>query len=89
MNNTHNSQVLNRPRLLNILQRPLQILQLLINFSFRLFRTLDCLGFKSLNGFHLSTQIISGRFEPFHSRLDFVNDALILELRSVLCKVHA
>ncbi len=76
---TYHSQLIKRPRTLNIPQRLLQILQLLINLPLRLLRTLHSLRLKSLNRLNLSIHIILLDLEVIELFLDIGDDVGVAE----------
>lgn len=85
--NTYNSEILERPGLLNVFQCLVQILQFLINDTLRLLGALDSLCLESLNGLHLSLNIIGGWLEGLELLLDIVDDGLVLEDAAVVGEI--
>lgn len=84
---TYHSQILKRPRLLNIPQRLVQILQLLIDYTLRLLSALDSLRLKRLDRLQLPGHIVRSRLEGLELLLDGVDDGAVLELVAVLGEV--
>jgi len=78
---TYHSQILKRPRLLDILQRLLQVPQLLIHPPLRLLRILHRLRLKRLDRLELPPHIVRLRLEGLHVALDLVDDGLVLQHR--------
>jgi len=85
--NTYHSELIKRPRLLNILQCCLQILQLQINTSLGRLGILHSLCLKSLNRLNLSPNIVCRRLERIEMLLNLVNNGLVLQNRTVVCEV--
>jgi hypothetical protein len=75
------------PRLLNILNRLLQILQLLPNLLLRLLSTLDRLPLKRLNPLQHSRDIIRHGLETPCRLFNLINDLCVLEDAVVVGKV--
>ena len=84
---THNSQILQRSRRLNVIQRLLQFPQFLIHPPLRLLRALHSLHFKRLNGFDLSIHIVRSRFEGLDVSFDLVDDPSVAEGAAVTLEV--
>ena len=84
---THNSQILERSRRLDVLQRRLQFPQLVVYFALRLLRALDGLHLKRLDGFDLPVHIVRGRFECLEVSFDLVHYAGVVEGAAVVLKV--
>lgn len=87
--NTYDSEIFKRPRLLNVLQRLLQIPQLLINHTLRLLCRLNSLSLEALNSLDLPVHIVRLGLESLELLLDVIDDGLVLEDRSVVGEVHA
>ncbi len=73
---------------MNVLQCLVQIAQLPVYYRLGLFRALDRLAFKRLNGFYLPAHIISCRLERTELLLDIVDDGLVLKDAAVLAEVN-
>jgi hypothetical protein len=84
---TYHSEILKWPRLLNILQCLLQILQFHINSALRLLGILDGLLFKRLDSLDLPSHIICLVFEVLKVVLDLADYGLVLEDLTVVGKV--
>ncbi len=84
---TYNSQLIKRPRRLNILQRLRQRLHLMIHPPLRLLRALHRLSLKRLDGFQLPAHIIRHRLEGFEMLFDFINHGAVVERGSVFGEV--
>lgn len=84
---TYNSQILKTPRALNILQRPLQILQLLLHNPLRLLRTLHSRRLERLNGLDLPSNIDLLDSKVLEGLFHLVDDALVLEQGAVVLEV--
>lgn len=84
---THNSQLLKRPRLLDILQRNIQALQLVVYIRLRLLRAFDGLRLKGLDGLDLPSHVVRHRLEALHVTLDFVHDGPVRQHGAVLREV--
>jgi hypothetical protein len=80
---TYHSEILKRPSLLNVPQRLLQILQLLINHGLGVLRALDSLGLERLDGLDLAAHVVRGRLEGLELLLDLVDDGRVLERAAV------
>lgn len=85
--NTYHSEILERPGLLNVLQRLVQILQFLVNHALRLLGALDGLCLERLNGLHLSLNIVGGWLEGLELLLYIVDDGLVLEDSAVVGEI--
>ena len=84
---TYNSELIKRPRRLNIRQRLLQILQLQIDSALRLLGILHRLHLERLDGLDLAAHIISSRLEGGEVLLDLVDHGCVLEDRAVVREV--
>jgi hypothetical protein len=84
---TYHSEILEWSRLLNILQRLLQILQLQINTSLRLLSILQGLRLKSFNRLNLSSNIVCRGLERIEMLLDLVDDGLVLQDGTIVSEV--
>ena len=87
-NSTYHSQILKRPRLLNILQRLLQIHQLPIHQSLGLLRILHRLRLKSLNRLDLPPHIIRHGLERLDVLFNLVDHGLVLERGAVTGEIE-
>jgi len=85
--NTYNSEFIKRPRLLNIPQRLVQILEFDIDLLLRVFRGFDSLGLERLDGLDLARDVVFLWLERGKLALDFVDDGRVLERRAVLGEV--
>jgi hypothetical protein len=86
--NLINGKVLKRSRLLNVLERLLQILQLQIDLVLGSLGVLDGLDFESVNGLELTAHVVGGGLEGGEALLDLVNDGLVLEKGAVVAEVN-
>lgn len=86
--NTYHSQLIKRPSALNILERLLQILKLLINLRLRSLSALHSLRLKRLNSFDLPVDIILLDLEPLELFLDVLHDVLVAQVLAVVFEVH-
>lgn len=84
---THHSEILKRPRRLDVLQRSLQILQLRINLALGLLGALDSLSLVGLDGLDLTVDIVLLDGEAGELLLNVVNDGLVLEHGAVVAEV--
>ena len=84
---THNGQILKRSRRLDVLQRRIQLPQLVIYLALCLLRALDGLHLKRLDGFDLPVHIVRGRFKRLEVAFDLVHDAGVVEGAAVLLEV--
>ena len=84
---TYNSQLIKRPRRLDILQRLRQRLHLMIHPPLRLLRALHRLSLKRLNRFQLPAYIIRHGLEGFEMLFDFIDHGAVGERGSVFGKV--
>ena len=87
--NTHHSELLERSRTLNILQRLLQILQLSIDLALGLLSALHSLRLKRLNGLDLSVHIILLDLKAVHILLELSDDVLVLEGIAIVGEVDS
>lgn len=85
--NLVDGELVKRPRVLDVLQRLLQILQLPVDHGLGLLGALDSLGLESLNGLDLPAHIVGLGLEGREALLDFVNDGGVLEDRAVVAEV--
>lgn len=85
--NTHYSQVVNRPCLVDILQCAFQTLHLRIHALLRVLGALHRLGFKCINGFQLPIEILFDWLESFEVTLNLINDRCILQLGTVIGEI--
>jgi len=84
---TYHSEVLERPGGLDVLQRLLQAVQLLVDLALGLLGVLDGLSLKRLDGLELAVQVVRRRLEVLEGVLDLVDDGLVLEHPAVVVKV--
>lgn len=84
---TYNGEILKRPSLLNVLQRLLQILQLLINHGLGLLCALHSLGLECLDGLNLARDVVGGGLESLELLLDVVDDGRVLQHGAVVGEV--
>ena len=84
---TYHSQLINRPRLLDIPQSPVQIGQLPIDDRLRLLRALHRRRLKRLDSLDLPPDIVRRRLVWLHLPLDLVHDGLVVEYAAVVLKV--
>ena len=84
---TYNSEIVEWPGLLNVLEGLLEIAQLLVNDGLGLLCALDGLGLESLNGLDLPSYVVCLGLECVELLLDIVDDGLVLEDAAVVGKV--
>lgn len=87
LSNTHHSEVLKRSRSLDVLERLLQILQLLINLALGLLSSLDGLRLECLDRLDLPVDVVLLRGEGVELLLEVVDDGLVLEDAAVVAEV--
>lgn len=85
--NPYHSQILKRPRRLNVRQSLLQILQLRIHLALGLLGTLHSLRLKGLDRLDLSRYIHLLDRERIELLLNVRDDVLVLQLRAVVGEV--
>jgi hypothetical protein len=85
--NTYHGELIKWSRLLNILQRLLQILQLQINTSLGLLGIFQSLRLKSLNRLDLSPNIVCRGLEGIEMLLNLLDNGLVLQNRTVVYEV--
>ena len=85
---TYNSEIVEWPGLLNVLEGLLEIAQLLVNDGLGLLCALDGLGLESLNGLDLPSYIVCLGLECVELLLDVVDDGLVLEDAAVVGEVN-
>lgn len=86
---TYNSQLIEWPRGLDILQRLAQRLNLLIHSPFRLLRALDRLSLKRLNGLQLPVHIIRHGLELLEMLFDLVDHGSVVERGPVFGEIDS
>ena len=84
---TYHSQLINRPRLLDIPQSPVQIGQLPIDDRLRLLRALHRRRLKRFDGLDLPPDIVRRRLVRPHLPLNLIHDGLVVEDAAVVLKV--
>lgn len=84
---THHSEVGKRPGVLNVLERLLEIAELLVDNGLGLLGALQGLCLEGLNGLDLPAHIVRLRFEGVELLLDVVDDGLVLEDATVVLEV--
>jgi hypothetical protein len=84
---THHSEVSKRPGVLNVLERLLEIAQLLVDNGLGLLGALQGLCLEGLNGLDLSAHIVRLGLESVELFLDVVDDGLVLEDAAVVLEV--
>lgn len=84
---TYHSEILERSRSLNVLERLAQIRQLGLNAALGLLRALDGLGLEGIDGLELAVQVIRRGLEVLEVILDLVDDGLVLQGSAVIVKV--
>jgi len=84
---TYHSQVLKRPRRLDILQRLLQVPQFGLHLPLGLLRVLHRLALERLDRLQLLADIVRRGLEALVVALDLVDDGLVLERRAVVVEV--
>jgi len=89
MSNTHHSEILKRSRSFDVLERLLQILQLLIDLALGLLSGLDGLRLEGLNRLDLSVDIVLLWLESAELLLEVVDDGLVLEHAAVVREVDS
>lgn len=83
----YHSKILERPRLLDILQRLLQIHQLLVHKPLGLLRLADSLRLESLDRLDLAGDVVGCRLEALECLLDLIDHGLVLQRRAVVGEV--
>ncbi len=84
---THHREVLKRPRLVNVLERALEVLQLEVHLALGLLGVLHRLRLKRLDGAQLPRHVVRGRLERLEPLLNLADDGLVLQRGAVLGKV--
>jgi hypothetical protein len=84
---TYNSEVGERPGVLDVLQSFLEVAQLLVDNGLGLLGALHGLGLESLNGLDLPSYIVCLGLEGLELLLDVVDDLLVLEDAAVVAEV--
>lgn len=84
---TYNSEVGERPGVLDVLEGLLEIAQLLVDDGLGLFCALDGLGLESLNGLDLPSYVVCLGLERLELLLNVVDDGLVLEDAAVIAEV--
>lgn len=84
---TYHGEILKRPCLLNVLERLLQVLQLLVDHRLRLFRRLHSLGLEGLNGLDLPVDIVRLGLEGVEASLNLIDNGSVLENGAVVREV--
>ena len=86
---THHCELIERPGILDVLQRLLQILQLLIHNALGLLGTLQRLGLESLNCLDLPCHIDSLGLEVVESLLDLIHNGGVFQDAAVVGEVDS
>lgn len=81
------TQIIGQPRLINVLDRLIQINKLFGNLLLRLLGILDGLGLKLVNPGKDGRDIISNRLERFGRLFNLINDTLVLQDGAVVCEI--
>lgn len=84
---THDSEVLERPGLLDVLQCLLQVLELGVDLGLGLLGALDGLGLEGLNGLDLPADVVLLDLEAAELLLDVVDNGRVLEDLAVVGEV--
>jgi hypothetical protein len=84
---THHCELIERPSILDVLERLLQILQLLIHNALGLLSALQSLGLKRINCLDLPCHIDSLGLEVVESPLNLVNDGGVLQNAAIVGEV--
>lgn len=84
---THNSQILERSRGFDILQRRLQVPQFPIHLPLRLLRALHSLHLKRLDGLDLPSHIVRSRLERLDVAFDLVDHGRVVQGVAVVLEV--
>ena len=84
---THHSQVREWPGVLDVLQRLLQIAQLLVHDALGLLGALESLCLEGLNCLDLPAHVVGLGLESAELLLDVVDDGLVLEDAAVVLEV--
>ena len=85
---TYQSEVLPRPRVLDVAERLLEVLELDADLLLGLFGVLDGLDLERLDGAHLALDVVRFGLERLEVVLNLVDDTLLLEQRPVLLEVN-
>jgi hypothetical protein len=84
---THHSQIGKRPGVLDVLQRLLQVAELLVDDALGLLGALEGLRLKRLDGLDLPAHVVRLGLEGAKLLLDVVDDGLVLEDAAVVLEV--
>lgn len=84
---TYNSEVLERPGSLNVLERLLEVLEGHVDLVLGSFGVLDGLNLEGVDGLELARDVVGGGLEGGEALLDLVDDGLVLEDGAVVGKV--
>jgi hypothetical protein len=84
---TYDSELLERSRGLDVLERGLEVLELEVDLLLGGLGVLDGLDLEGVDGLELAAQVIGGGLEVCEALLDLVDDGLVLEDRAVLGEV--
>lgn len=84
---TYNGEVLERPGLLNVLERLLEVLELHVDLVLGGLGVLHRLDLEGLDGLELPADIVGGGLEGGEALLDLVHDGLVLQDGAVVREV--
>ena len=85
--NTYDREVLERPGLLNVLERLVQVLKLHVDLVLGRLRVLHGFNLECLDGLELPVDIVRGGLEGGEALLDLVHNGLVLQQGAVVREV--
>lgn len=85
--NTYDSEILERPGLLNVLEGLVEVLELHVDLVLGRLGVLHSLNLEGLDGLELPVDIVRGRLEGGEALLNLVDDGLVLQHGAVVREV--
>lgn len=85
---TYDSEILERPGLLDVLERLVEVLELHVHLVLSRLGVLHGLDLEGLNGLELPVDVVRGGLEGGEALLDLVDDGLVLQHGAVVREVN-